>query len=111
MIRINDEVHGGGGLNISITQRAKTVLLAAYQWAGHQCAAYEGKVAEVRIVRPTVEDAVAELKNRWLALSGQTKYVGFGGQFRHVAYYTQAEVLEAIDSLEEALEDAGVLSA
>lgn len=108
MIRVNGQDHGHYGLDIEVTQRAKTVKLVAYQWAGHQCAAYEGAVAEVRVIRGSVAECVAELKARWLALAGATKYVGFGGQFRHVKYYDRAEVLEAIDALEEALDAAGV---
>lgn len=110
-IRINGTSYGHYGLSIEITQRAKTVLLTAYQWAGHQSSAAEGSIADVRIVRPTVTECVAELKKRWLALAGRTKYVGFGGQFRHVAYYTATEVAEAIDGVEEAIEEAGLVTA
>lgn len=111
MIKINGTDCGSYGLNVEIVERAKTVKLTAYQWAGHQSSAAEGMIAKVRVVRPTVAACVDELKRRWLELVGQSKYVGFGGQFRTVAYYDRAEVLEAIDAIEEAIEEAGLTAA
>lgn len=111
MIRINGKQAGESTfIAIDIAVRAKTVKLTAYQWAGHQSSAAEGKIAEVRVVRATVAECVSELKARWMGVAGQTKYVGFGGQFRHAPYYTAPEVLEAIDALEERLDDAGLLA-
>lgn len=95
---------------VIVTKRAKTVLVEGYVWAGHQSSAAEGKVQVVRVVRPTVEESVAELKARWDSQAGQTSYVGFGGQFRHVEHMSRKEVEEVIDDVNEVMEEVGTIA-
>ena len=109
-IRINNERICGSAAEVAITRRPKTVLLEAYHWAGHQSSAAEGPIEECRIVRPTVSEAVAELERRWTEQAGGSTYVGFGGQFRHVAHYTRDEVQGIMDDIQEALEKSALVA-
>lgn len=108
-IRINGSRIKSSLAEVSIKQRAKTVLVEAYRWAGHQSSAAEGPIQKVRIVRPSLAEALAELKARWMQQAGNSSYIGFGGQFRHFEHLTRDEVLEVMDDVQESLEEAGLV--
>lgn len=95
-----------GLANVTVTKRAKTVLIESHVWAGHRCAAYEGPIQTMRIVRPDYASAIAELGRRLRETAGGSSYVSFGGQFRHVAHLTLIEVSQVLDEIVEAVEDA-----
>ncbi len=107
-IRIDGSRILSSAAEVLITQRDKTVLIDAYVWAGHQSSAAEGAIQKVRIVRPTIGEAVAELQRRWKKQSDMSSYVGFGGQFRHVYHLTADELASVMDDITEALEEVGL---
>lgn len=96
--------------DVKITFRAATVLLEANVLASHQASVAEGPVQEVRIVRPTVGEAVEELRRRWMQQADSSTYVTYGGYCRSVEHLTESEVEAVLDAVQEALEVSGKVS-